>query len=493
MCVMLFPLWTKTTVRGTTHNLCTPLCTAVVPLNCECTLLERGHRAWSLREPLAGSRSTQGALTWDPPPLRHLPPASSHSLTPGRLHCTALPQTSLQRAGSLLSMQTFGSHAAVEAAAALGAGVLGSMGRGRGRPRLALDAHASGGGRCPGASIGREGAAAHAGMTNGVRGLMSHARMTNGRAGLRAEAAAAHARDPLGGPGSGPRGFAGPTAASGGAPSKGVLNGSSRSSSAVGARRKGRGVATEEVEEEEEVDEEALGDADEEGDSGLEEGDDDLGLDDVLQEEEESWSEDEVASVPLLDTGGAAWGQSALEVARRVLARPSMHGLEIFSFRAVPSRKRLEIRLDKLEDPYGSPSLDDVVAFSRDFNQELALALGEDKAGDIEVEVSSPGAERAVRVPEELERFRELPMRVVFQTGKDPATGTGGTSKPAVDTKVLRLIEVDSESGVTQWALADVRPNRQGAKGSRLSKKQAALRYRLAPAEIRQVNLYIEL
>ncbi len=41
-------------------------------------------------------------------------------------------------------------------------------------------------------------------------------------------------------------------------------------------------------------------------------------------------------------------GQTALEVARKVLARPSMHGLEIFSFRAVPSRKRLAVRLDKV-------------------------------------------------------------------------------------------------------------------------------------------------
>lgn len=44
----------------------------------------------------------------------------------------------------------------------------------------------------------------------------------------------------------------------------------------------------------------------------------------------------------------------------------------------------------QLEDRYGSPSLDDIVAFSRDFNQELSLVLGEEAAGALEVEVSSP-------------------------------------------------------------------------------------------------------
>lgn len=44
-------------------------------------------------------------------------------------------------------------------------------------------------------------------------------------------------------------------------------------------------------------------------------------------------------------------GQTALEAARKVLARPSMDGLEIFSMRAVPSRNRLEIRLDKVPPP----------------------------------------------------------------------------------------------------------------------------------------------
>jgi hypothetical protein len=87
-------------------------------------------------------------------------------------------------------------------------------------------------------------------------------------------------------------------------------------------------------------------------------------------------------------------------------------------------------------------------------------------------------------VPEELERFQTLPMKVVFSTGGQPA---------AVDTKVLRLVGLDAETGASEWALADVRVNRQGGKGQRISKKQAAQRFSLSPADIRQVNLHIEI
>ena len=98
--------------------------------------------------------------------------------------------------------------------------------------------------------------------------------------------------------------------------------------------------------------------------------------------------------------------------------------------------------------------------------------------------VLGQGAEREVRVPEELERFQCLPMKVVFSTG-----GPQGT----VDTKVLRLLGLDKETGISEWALADVKVNRQGGKGPRLNKKQAAQRFNLGPADVRQVNLHIEI
>lgn len=40
-------------------------------------------------------------------------------------------------------------------------------------------------------------------------------------------------------------------------------------------------------------------------------------------------------------------------------------GLELYLFRAMPATKRIDVRLDKLDDLYGSPSLDDIERFSR--------------------------------------------------------------------------------------------------------------------------------
>lgn len=40
-------------------------------------------------------------------------------------------------------------------------------------------------------------------------------------------------------------------------------------------------------------------------------------------------------------------------------------------------------------DQYGSPSLDEVGEFSRSLSEQLAATMGEEAAGDIEIEVSS--------------------------------------------------------------------------------------------------------
>ena len=40
-------------------------------------------------------------------------------------------------------------------------------------------------------------------------------------------------------------------------------------------------------------------------------------------------------------------------------------GLELYLFRALPSSRKVDIRLDKMDDLYGSPSIDDIEAFQR--------------------------------------------------------------------------------------------------------------------------------
>lgn len=206
----------------------------------------------------------------------------------------------------------------------------------------------------------------------------------------------------------------------------------------------------------------------------------DLGnADDFLNELEEL----EEQMGPELSTGGVEWGEKALAVVQQLLgsAEGELADIELFSFRAIPSSKRLDIRLDKTTDQYGSPSLDDVATFGRRFNAAYEDAVGEAAAGEVEIEVSSAGAERQVRVPGELQRFAELPMKVEYCREEDK-----------VENKVLMFIDHDAAAAVTRWRLADVRLNRTAGKGRGLNRKQRDAVYELPLAAVRRVNLHID-
>lgn len=93
------------------------------------------------------------------------------------------------------------------------------------------------------------------------------------------------------------------------------------------------------------------------------------------------------------------------------------------------------------------------------------------------------GAERIVRVPSELQRFGELPMQVTFL--KEPG-------KAETDKKLLTLIELDEEQGMSHWGLADVKANRR--KGvMKLSKRESGIRFNLPVASLQVVKLHVEL
>lgn len=44
----------------------------------------------------------------------------------------------------------------------------------------------------------------------------------------------------------------------------------------------------------------------------------------------------------------------------------------------------------QVDDKYGSPTIDEITEFSREFQSQLEEELGEEEAGHISVEVSSP-------------------------------------------------------------------------------------------------------
>ncbi|CAK0786450.1 hypothetical protein CVIRNUC_009663 [Coccomyxa viridis] len=198
-----------------------------------------------------------------------------------------------------------------------------------------------------------------------------------------------------------------------------------------------------------------------------------------LDEEEEPPIASTSGEGPFIEVAGMpSWGNAALDAAQSVLGMPELQGLQLYSFRAAAKRDRLYIRLDKLEDQYGSPTLDEVSIFSRNFYSALEAKVGEKAAGELSVEVSSPGAERIVRVPSELQRFQALPMLVTHE---------GEAEKGS---QVLQLLELNTEAGTSVWGLANVRANRD--KKQKLTKKQEAQRFEIPLSTIKQARLHLD-
>lgn len=184
--------------------------------------------------------------------------------------------------------------------------------------------------------------------------------------------------------------------------------------------------------------------------------------------------------------GSTYWGSKALTIAQEVIL-PFKDELEIFAFKAA-SNGHVSVRLDKLSNKYGSPSIDDIRTFSSLYLEQLDEAKQAGLLPDnLALEVSSPGAERIVRVPQDLERFKDLPMYVRYleETAESGSNEQDG---------IFQLDFVDMESGYSTWKLANVKLNKQLlGKGRALNKKQRQWRLRLPFASLVFVRLYLEI
>ncbi|GBF98036.1 hypothetical protein Rsub_11147 [Raphidocelis subcapitata] len=225
--------------------------------------------------------------------------------------------------------------------------------------------------------------------------------------------------------------------------------------------------------------------------------------------------DDDALPPGFVSTSGAPWGAAALAAAEAVLAGPGMAELRLYALRAFAAPARVDVRLDKLTDAYGSPALEDIEAFSRRFAAALEAELGAEEAGAIALEVSTPGAERSLALPADLARFGGLPLRVEFDAargavaggekkskkgGGGGGAGAGGGEHAGADQQqqqqkvgsgasasggsfasgvaILELVALDEGAGSSEWRLADVRANAP-TKGRGLSKRQREQRLTL--------------
>ncbi|GKU90587.1 hypothetical protein SLEP1_g4568 [Rubroshorea leprosula] len=167
-----------------------------------------------------------------------------------------------------------------------------------------------------------------------------------------------------------------------------------------------------------------------------------------------------------ISLAGTWWDKEALSLAENV--RMSFNGeLGLYAFRTL-ANSTIQVRIERLTNRSGSPSMEDIEAFSVTYRARLDEAeLNKSVPENITLEVSSPGVERVVRIPQDLERFKDRPMYVKYFS---EVAETGSTSE---GDGIFRLVSFDIEKKCCTWGLADVRINREKAgKGRPLSKKQ---------------------
>ncbi|KAJ6405443.1 hypothetical protein OIU84_013411 [Salix udensis] len=125
---------------------------------------------------------------------------------------------------------------------------------------------------------------------------------------------------------------------------------------------------------------------------------------------------------------GTWWDKEALKIAEEVCS--TFDGeLRIYAFKTL-SNSTIQVRIERLTNKSGSPNMEDIEAFSTTYRARLDEAeLAKTITENTTLEVSSPGVERVVRIPEDLDRFKDRAMLVSF----------------------------DMETKYCTWGLADVR------------------------------------
>ncbi|KAI3417607.1 uncharacterized protein J3R85_014269, partial [Psidium guajava] len=226
--------------------------------------------------------------------------------------------------------------------------------------------------------------------------------------------------------------------------------------------------------------------------------------DDALEDEyddgsfEEEYPEED-AEVYAGDGGGGGgislagtwWDKEALAIAE-VVSQSFDGDVKIYAFKTLLNCT-IQVRIEKLSKRNGSPSMEDIEAFSSTYRARLdeaeaAKSVPENLSLERSFQVSSPGVERVIRVPHDFDRFMDRPMFVKYVSETD-ASGSSSEGDG-----IFKLVSVDMETKCCTWGLADVRANREKAgKGRPLSKKKREWRLTTSFESLRLVRLYSEI
>ncbi|KAJ3669967.1 hypothetical protein LUZ60_010291 [Juncus effusus] len=219
-------------------------------------------------------------------------------------------------------------------------------------------------------------------------------------------------------------------------------------------------------------------------------------ISDETEEDQESaveWEEEEESDPVIGDggdgggvvLGGLIWGERALKIAYEILSDHFGDDVALYAFKVSP-KGYVYLRLDKLTDKYGCPSIEEIESFNNLFKERLDETIEKgDITLDLAIEVSSPGAERLIKIPNDLDRFKDMPMHVQY-------IEPDSSEKQQEKERVLLLESFDNETRICVWKLADVKENREEAgKGRPLNRKQKDWRLRVSFEAMKRVMLYL--
>ncbi|KAG8083631.1 hypothetical protein GUJ93_ZPchr0016g2574 [Zizania palustris] len=139
---------------------------------------------------------------------------------------------------------------------------------------------------------------------------------------------------------------------------------------------------------------------------------------------------------------------------------------------------------------YGCPGIEEIESFNKLYKQKLdEIIEGGEIPLDLAVEVSSPGAERLLKVPEDLDRFKDMVMRVQYLVEADDLV----PKQIQHNDGIFLLESVDIQAEQCVWKLADVKENRaEAGKGRPLNRKQRDWRLQTSFKAVKKATLYLE-
>ena len=157
-----------------------------------------------------------------------------------------------------------------------------------------------------------------------------------------------------------------------------------------------------------------------------------------------------------------------------------------------------------MNHPLGAVTLDECESFSRRFVEALDRVLEEGNPDwgkalpvgilpdNYTVEVNSAGAERQLRLPGELERFRGKPLKIQYREMDKTRTRLGVFLKSARTAENDESsVEITEDRDQSYYIFEEYTPRRGGANRKR-SGKQAGTKFQVASADCIRVNLYLD-